>query len=459
MASESLILSSSDQQEISIPSLYDLILTLNCDCGFEAFFHNLVNIFETYFDAERISVCLPTDPTDIVNIPWGLKAVWNKRTKLSLSPHQSGRPKEWTSRSNRNPPATTDDEWDTDEEDIRSGTSKTESPRTDSPRIDSPKLDTARDTTTTPPPKHKFSLSKRLSKTWKSRLNQSPPPKGPQISKVPPSVEINPHVLMFDQLRTLEWELDPLIDAQGIIHVLDHDQLVLLQRRYTNNDMGEFYDSEQPTLSPWTRSPAPSPAVREFTENPFFNPTAEMEKAFEDPDAGSEKMPNIPVGAIGFENTYSVIHLLLVVPSSPSDSYQKSAPIGVVSVMSSLIPFPSKLRTLLVRFAPHIATSCLQARAHSTLSSQLETYTRTSSYFYPPQVQYRRGSLTRSLKSPRENSFQNLENLNRFYTSLKEDRLEESMLGNSLEILADNDETNRATTASGFINCSFTNAV
>lgn len=130
--------------DYSIPDLYELILSLNKDCGFEPFFNNLVGILNDHFGAQRVSIALPNDPTDIINIPWGLKALWNRDKSPPLEPQfskqqqqqqkftnnntneedidpiatESGTP---TGMNNNNNKGFTDDDddssWDTDSED------------------------------------------------------------------------------------------------------------------------------------------------------------------------------------------------------------------------------------------------------------------------------------------------------------------------------------------------------
>lgn len=320
--------------------------------------------------------------------------------------------------------------------------------------------------------------------------------------------------MIFDKLRTLEWEQDPLIDVQGIVNVLDRDEIVTLQRKYTQplndeaknkfsfhdldttttnssnniNDTPLFSDNEQATASPWSRSPAPSPAVREYTENPFFNPSSEMEQAFDDPDPQTIPGNSVyPVDAIGFENTYSVIHLLIIVPTSPS---QKSvAPIGILSFMSSLIPFPNDLRLVLDKLAPHIATAFLQARAHSDLANQLDiAMTRGYCRRRPPPDhsaaaiapkakfsrrnvsswhQYQHSNSTNNSLSPstslhnnnedededgdrisEKHGLERLEKLSKFYSSLREDLMGDSLVAKSLEIFAGDNNNNTTEEAS-----------
>uniref|UniRef100_A0A060T425 histidine kinase n=1 Tax=Blastobotrys adeninivorans TaxID=409370 RepID=A0A060T425_BLAAD len=454
--------------QVPIPDACNLALELNRQCGFEPFIQNLIRVCENHFGAHRLSLCMPSDPTDIVNVPWGLKALWNKHRPLPRRPRFGG-----TTESH-------DDEWDTDVEDDGAGeldgnqdTHEVHERPTFNPKyVDEPArteengADKDEDDHQSRPPlshsssfKRKFSLTRKLSLSGRKKSSSSlfskentpelapdvltrltplqrpmPEPKPapepasaastaqPQPSHPAPNVSSKqrqqrprPHqhasiydssarhyngstsLVLFDQLRTLEWEDDPLIDVEGILNVLERDDVVVLQRKYSgpptsapnsNADVPPhhrdrnalFRDCEQVPASPWSRSPAPSPAIREYAESPFFRPVSgEMEEAFSDPDPKSTAFFNVdmnhPVDAIGFEDAYSVLHVLLVVPpdSTDSSSTRRSAPLAVLSIMSSIIPFPSQLRLVLAQLAPHIANALLQARAYSDLQNQLES--------------------------------------------------------------------------------------
>ena len=60
------------------PNLYDITLRLNADAGLDAWWSNVVNILQTHYGAERASLALPGDATDLENVPWGQKAVFDQ---------------------------------------------------------------------------------------------------------------------------------------------------------------------------------------------------------------------------------------------------------------------------------------------------------------------------------------------------------------------------------------------
>ncbi|CAN6634048.1 hypothetical protein TRVA0_014S01750 [Trichomonascus vanleenenianus] len=443
--------SSAAAEDIYVPDLNELIIQLNRDCGFSALLNNVIDIFETHFGGQRLSIAVPRDATDIINIPWGLKALWNKNEPIRNEPLFSvgGGGHDFGSPSNLHQDDDESSSWDTDvddENDVSADgssldghlkvASTPDAKLSGSPVFaDDASISSA--TRTTPQPsssfKQKFSLGRKLSFSTKYRKSSigdsehSTPVQSPKVhspkchsstnlaatkrrlsaspantatttttnttntatntnttaSAAKPrtqqkSSSATTHRRIFNNIRTLEWERDPLIDVEGVVNVLDSDQMVLLQRKYSSDDgipvdhrdLAAFYlDTEQAPVSPWSQSPAPSPAIIRETkeENPFFSGGAEMERAFDDPNPHSIPTHPLPVDAIGFENTYSIIHIMIIVPNKPSDVAQRSAPLAILSIMSSLIPFPSKLRGIIESLAPHISNAYVQACAHSNL--------------------------------------------------------------------------------------------
>lgn len=58
------------------PNMYELALRLHSEPGIEAFWNNLVKICTTCYRAERVSLAVPTDSSDLENTPWGQKATY-----------------------------------------------------------------------------------------------------------------------------------------------------------------------------------------------------------------------------------------------------------------------------------------------------------------------------------------------------------------------------------------------
>lgn len=253
-----------------------------------------------------------------------------------------------------------------------------------------------------------------------------------RFSILSPRPQMRPNLVVFDELQSLAWEKDPLIDSSSISKIIKCGMTTLLQRKYSPNgdvlappkyEEKVYFDSEQTMNSPWSCSPAPSPAIHDSQENPFFKDYAvspksttcrkssdgsELESAFSQGSSDSDTsfsdytkknyensfiLSGIKesVSAIGCENTVSIIHIPLIVPTKVSinkflgkmEYNNTSPPIAVLSIMSHLIPYPGDLSEHLKQFSSHIATALVNAKAHTNLSNQIDSITSSSVSFRP----------------------------------------------------------------------------
>ncbi|KAI9825747.1 MAG: hypothetical protein M1819_000465 [Sarea resinae] len=165
-----------------------------------------------------------------------------------------------------------------------------------------------------------------------------------------------------------------------------------------------YEEFEQIPASPWSQSPAPSPAVRpDPEENPFFASAKAEEQSFNPSASPQDYTSNPRVEAIGVDTASTIIHIPLIHPllskplhmsgaqtpsdkahqgaeySRPGDRFrehpfgmapEKKIPIAIISVMSPVIPYPSNLYRSLEYLSPHLATSFSQARHMSNLQSE-----------------------------------------------------------------------------------------
>jgi PAS domain S-box-containing protein len=69
--------STCENPEFPSPNMYELTLLLHSEPGVEAFWSNVVNIATTCYKAERVTLAVPSDSTDLENTPWGQKATFN----------------------------------------------------------------------------------------------------------------------------------------------------------------------------------------------------------------------------------------------------------------------------------------------------------------------------------------------------------------------------------------------
>ncbi|OAA67266.1 sensor histidine kinase response [Niveomyces insectorum RCEF 264] len=168
-----------------------------------------------------------------------------------------------------------------------------------------------------------------------------------------------------------------------------------------------YEECEQIPPSPWSQSPAPSPAVRhDPNENPFFSEAVVDEDSFNPALAPENYTETQPPEAIGVDNAWSVLHIPLyhpvlsktgqttlfkldkskmerksspkrkpeakvaADPADPLPVQPKAMPIAILSILSPMIPYPSNLRHSLEHLAPHMATSFSLCLHYSNLEAE-----------------------------------------------------------------------------------------
>lgn len=177
-----------------------------------------------------------------------------------------------------------------------------------------------------------------------------------------------------------------------------------------------YEDYEQIPASPWSQSPAPSPAVQADQEaNPFFIDAPVDEEAFSDNPPAHDYTSDCQIEVIGIDKASSIVHIPLVHPLVSKSKRQprlnevgakrfrtqapnnqkpftgrgmcpqalsvfqdedKKTPIAILSILSPTVPYPLHLSSALKLLAPHLATALYNARQHSNLEKQLAGISR-----------------------------------------------------------------------------------
>ncbi|KAK1688652.1 hsp90-like protein [Colletotrichum godetiae] len=487
------------------PNLYDLSLMLNAEPGMDAWWNTVVQIMRDVYKAERVTLAVPADTTDIENVPWGQKATYNEHQEDDLSLG-------YMARGSSLIPSSAGDI--VSEEPLLP-----EDPAR--PRLLSrPSLQTRHSFTTYEDNRErKGNGNERLLPSRRpAQLGRSksyfPPgkatedivqePLGPALNQsalaehdaeepnvpsweAPIGANSDTEGRVLPVLQALDYEADPLIDHGGVMRVLERGKVIALTRSYpylqnlpeetplkskvtANTTSAEaarkklkrgriestqklstilsgsssswsssrshsgdkpssiisrlsedeprpptpkYEEFEQAPPSPWSQSPAPSPAVRaDPNENPFFTDAMVDEDSFNPESAPADYTGMRPPEAIGVDNAWTVLHiplthLLLSKPVHPfkldttvleqkshsrnrseaqdpsggededdaaSFSWQrkdKPAPIAILSILSPVIPYPSNLRHSLEYLAPHLATSFSLCRHYTNLETEL----------------------------------------------------------------------------------------
>ncbi|KAL1979435.1 hypothetical protein VTN96DRAFT_5956 [Rasamsonia emersonii] len=460
-----------DDPQYPSPNLYDVILKLNSDPGLDAWWANVVEILRTHYGAERASLAVPGDSTDLENVPWGQKATFN--------PHQADEQSNNVTSSGTQNALKEDGSPDdlAKREDI-GGASRGKGTKFSSPtrpsllsrhsfagfgkdkktpgvrEFDRPLYHTRNKSLSemrhrVPSNEKPVNICSSFESATSGNASQGQEHDSPATSAPPQpgSASQNSPLTVFTIPRELEMEADPLIKRTGIVKLFGRTKPVVLTREYaydpsssqpsnasavhtpddkeqttpatespraaaaaenpskegsqpsvlstpparpkptfsprislqTKKDHSsgplELYEEyEQTPPSPWSQSPAPSPAPRTHPEkNPFFTNHAVDEQAFAKDPPSHDYSKVQPLAAIGVDRSKSVVHIPLLHATSfkhaSSDTFR--FPVAVISFLSPIIPYPANLRCSLMYLIPHLTTSFSLAQQYSHLEKQL----------------------------------------------------------------------------------------
>ncbi|KAL2021132.1 hypothetical protein VTK56DRAFT_7438 [Thermocarpiscus australiensis] len=495
-----------EQRDFPSPNLYELTLMLSAEPGLDAWWNTVVQIMVDVYKAERVTLAVPADPTDIENVPWGQKATYNAHSEddLSLGYLARGSSLIPSSRDDLSDGRSQPGEWPSLQLPVRPGLASRHSFTSYEENIERRMAHQER---TTPAPGRPNLLSRSKSSHPATSLYYGPrnddnntptdlnrealeqhdaleEPQDIPSWEAPFTAPREGHGKVLNVLQALDYEADPLIDHNGVQRVLERGKVVALTRTYpylgqasaetksseprrppaskpsegprkrlkkprsdslsklssllgsatfspSNRTLkGQALDKktgiasriedetprasspryeeyEQAPPSPWSQSPAPSPAVRaDPTENPFFTDAMVDEDSFNPSSAPHDYSGMRPPEAIGVDNSWTVLHIPLthVLLSKPSPAFkldsslmeqkmsarskagdntaapnpspdrtakEKHAPIAILSILSPIIPYPSNLRHSLEHLAPHLATSFSLCRHYTNLEIEL----------------------------------------------------------------------------------------
>ncbi|KAJ5135156.1 uncharacterized protein N7515_004434 [Penicillium bovifimosum] len=423
-----------EDPNFSSPDLYDLTLQLNADSGLEAWWSNLIDIMHTHYGAERLSLAVPGDVTDLENVPWGQKAIFNQNVDTSVEEVQA--------RHLENARAT---ENSHSRKKLTSQKTEKTIEQVKSPGALRPSL-TSRHTfagfdkhkSHAPPDLNQPPVSKTKVKQEKKQVSISLEKPSSLDHSIGESLEPTDDTMnavlgdmrqaVFPIPRPLEVESDPLIKRTGVVRLFGRIRPTVLTREYSESspeysqlwaespsspndlvqvtpdmdapparDIGhapahqglgvaglrQYDEYEQVPQSPWSQSPAPSPAPRTNAEqNPFFTSHTVDEGAFSKNPPSHDYSNNLPLEAIGVDHSKTVIHIPLVHGghSSRDSSSTLRFPVAIVSMLCTIVPYPPNLRQSLSFLMPHLTTSFCLAQRYSQLERQLSSKVETPRY-------------------------------------------------------------------------------
>ncbi|CAK7274670.1 hypothetical protein SEPCBS57363_006282 [Sporothrix epigloea] len=267
--------------DLETPNLYELTLALSSEPGLDSWWNTVVQVATQWYKAERVALAIPSDSTDVENMPWGQKATFKTQEKdddlsLGYMGHDSSLGRDLTdigsdatpllstsgflsplppstspfpSQQSRRPSLTARHSYTTYEE------------QKENHELEEPQpADATRRKTTAPsrPSLSRCQTSQPVS-TLRSAIPKadSPsvmlPPKpyaplnhaaleehdaieGPQVAPVVDGSSLNQRhdmrARVLPVLQALDYEADPLIDHNGVQRVLDRGHVVALTRSY-----------------------------------------------------------------------------------------------------------------------------------------------------------------------------------------------------------------------------------
>ncbi|KAJ5489841.1 CheY-like superfamily [Penicillium expansum] len=308
------------------PNLYDLTLQLNADSGLEAWWSNLIDILQIHYGAERVSLAVPGDVTDLENVPWGQKAIFNQNVDTSLDELQ--------------------------ERHMEKGPS-TEVPQSRK-SVTQQKTETVFHQAKMPGPSRPSLLSRHSFAGFDKNKGHSPHDLNqPRVSKINVKSEKR-HVHIASQNPPCTDDLmgehsEPKDDTINSLlgKSAQHPRRWAESADSPNEMVQVTPDVDGPgdrgigvPQSPWSQSPAPSPAPRTHADqNPFFTNHSVDEGAFSKHPPSHDYSNHLPLEAIGIDQSKTVIHIpLLHGGHSNQDSPSTLRfPVAVVSMLCTIV--------------------------------------------------------------------------------------------------------------------------
>ncbi|KAM7208643.1 hypothetical protein V8F20_001066 [Naviculisporaceae sp. PSN 640] len=539
------------------PNLYDLALMLSAEPGLDAWWNAVVQMMTELYQAERVTLAVPADSTDIENVPWGQKATFNMHQEdgMSLGYMARGSSMVLSSKDDVSEPVSQNDDvvrqrnqmrpellsrhsFTSYEEQERLAAAERPTAALRRPNLPSRSKTTHPTVSQQPDPGDEdasIALNRQALEEHDALDEQQEIPswEAPMTTKRPGQGKV------LNVLQALNYEADPLLDHNGVHRVLERGKVVALTRTYPylgptppegkapasksaaassqpdgprrrprkarsdstsklssllgsaklapgagrtsggqSGTIGsrieddhpprpptpKYEEYEQTPPSPWSQSPAPSPAVRQDpNENPFFTDAMVDEESFNPTTVPPDYTDPKPLEAIGVDNSWTVLHIPLshvflskpnpafkldstimeqkisarnragttsqvLTPSNDNPSKEKHAPIAILSILSPIIPYPSNLLHSLEHLAPHLATSFSLCRHYTNLEIELNGLKKrrpatagfgamgpdgrlladpaalASLGYLPPEDNASRGSLAGSITSPSDYS-------------------------------------------------------
>ncbi|KAI9249067.1 succinate dehydrogenase iron-sulfur subunit, partial [Helicostylum pulchrum] len=398
------------------PNLYQTSLQLTTEIDIHAWWVSLVKIFsESSFHATRITLSIPQDSNDPFNGPWGLKAVYNKTGSISQD----------SDMISIDSSATEDykEEYEKEDEINSDYFLHDHSVHETFPRHVPWCFDRIQPFESEPEPlinnPSVNRILKRCSPVVLSREYRRKSSTKRSFGSEDLGLEIFKRALIDqtnEKARKSNWTL-PIIttpclskDEAGEI-LVDGSSLMLIEEEEEKNRsnasvttatpgssfLQDYDEYEQQQPSPWSQSPAPSPAVMDPEINPFFQSPPDIDdEAFNPVSPETYDSTSVPFPP-PISNVHSIVHVPLFNPSSsiehspttqnpltnqsssnnkpqqqPTQNYP--IPIAILSFLAPIVPYPPVLLSSIASLSPFIAASFINAIENAHIKKQGQFY-------------------------------------------------------------------------------------
>ncbi|KAI8358419.1 hypothetical protein BD560DRAFT_455789 [Blakeslea trispora] len=394
------------------PNLYNTSLKLTSEIEIHTWWESLVKIFSgNAFHATRVALSIPQDPSDPYNGPWGLKAVYNKTGSISRESDASS--KHESEHSGTEDEAHYDyflhghDAHETGPHHVPWCFDRLQPFESEpEPLITNPSVN--RILKRNGP----VVLSREFRRRSSSRRQHSNEDRHELFKRA-----------LFDQTvdksRKSNWTLPiittPCLSKDEASEILVDGSCLSNDDSSTNDNhsidnrdapsapstfLQDFDEYEQQQPSPWSQSPAPSPAIMDPDINPFFQSPPDIDdEAFNPVSPESYEHTSVPFPP-PLSNVQSVVHVPLFHPldvigqnqhlSSYTDhyfnppppplssssshlnqrSYSHPTPIAILSFLAPIVPYPAVLLSSITSLSPFVAASFTNASQNSKTKKQ-----------------------------------------------------------------------------------------
>ncbi|KAI7896111.1 succinate dehydrogenase iron-sulfur subunit, partial [Mucor mucedo] len=406
------------------PNLYHTSLQLTTEIDIHAWWISLVKIFSgTSFHATRITLSVPQDPNDPFNGPWGLKAVYNKTGSIS----QDSDIISVDSGTDENKEYEDEKEDETNYDYFLHGHSVHET----FPRHTPWCFDRLQPFESEPEPLiNNPSVTKILKRNAPVVLSREYRRKSAtkrSFGSEDLGLEIFKRALLDhtnEKSRKSNWTLPiittPCLSKDEASEILvDGSSLMLLEQDDDNTSitpgstfLQDYDEYEQQQPSPWSQSPAPSPAIMDPEFNPFFQSPPDIDdEAFNPVSPESYDNTSAPFPP-PISNVQSIVHIPLFHPygsldqlsaaqpqqpqtpqhhhlytthtnstttnntSTNKQQQNNPIPIAILSFLAPIVPYPPVLLSSIASLAPFIATSFTNAIENAQMKKQGQFYNR-----------------------------------------------------------------------------------